>query len=75
MTITKFPNRRRAVQLEQLASLMQSLRDDPATAIQVSYAEMLVALGEAFEAAERYATEHKLTPSPLDYIKENFDAT
>jgi len=28
-----------------------------------------------FEAAERYATEHKLTPSPFNYIKENFDAT
>jgi len=64
--VTKFPDRR----LERLAALMNELRNDPAHAKTIAYADLLVSLCEAYEAAERYATEHKLTPSPSDYLKE-----
>ena len=64
--ITKFPDRR----LERLAALVNSLRSDPVQAKSVAYADLLVALTEAYEAADQYATEHNLSPSPSEYLKE-----
>ena len=69
--ITKFPNRRSQVSIERLAELMNELRNDPEQATWIAYCELLHALTEAYEAAERYATEHHMTPSPSDYLKEN----
>lgn len=66
MTVIKFPDRR----LERLAALVSDLRADPAHTVAFAYADLLTTLGKAFEAAERYCTEHKLEPSPSDYIKE-----
>ena len=72
--ITKFPNRRSQVSLERLAAVMTELRADPKQAKSIDYADLLLVLGEAYDAAERHYTEHKLTPSPSDYLKEIHNA-